>query len=268
MYENYEFTEDHIVMSSSPTRRLSEDALKTLIIADTQKSSERLADYFGFTNYVTIQDYVAKRPYLFPFDDTVITKDKDVYNTMEEDIDDPIKQIVLYVLPYEWNIVLQVLLDLLSSDGNIKNRVKKQVVDFFVTNADFTFISQCIHPQFTTGAFVEVFKVLFQETHSFEPNVTLLGKPSGKTFACCNQKLLNISPDIETVYMIGDNLVNDAAGANEFSHHGNQWKSVLVKTGIYKEGDDTRKFEIECIGENVVEVVKKLCEKHTIQLSI
>lgn len=114
MYENYEFTEDHIVMSSSPTRRLSEDALKTLIIADTQKSSERLADYFGFTNYVTIQDYVAKRPYLFPFDDTVITKDKDVYNTMEEDIDDPIKQIVLYVLPYEWNIVLQVLLDLLS----------------------------------------------------------------------------------------------------------------------------------------------------------
>ena len=35
------------------------------------------------------------------------------------------------------------------------------------------------------------------------------------------------------VYAVGDNILSDIIGANA---HG--WESILVKTGVYKDGDD------------------------------
>lgn len=48
---------------------------------------------------------------------------------------------------------------------------------------------------------------------------------------------VGLNDPMRRVYMIGDNPESDIRGANGYqSPHGSQWKSILVKTGVYKDG--------------------------------
>ena len=55
--------------------------------------------------------------------------------------------------------------------------------------------------------------------------------------------------NISTFYMIGDNTASDIEGANRqgklnLKKNGvNNWKSILLKTGVYKDGEDTNNAE-------------------------
>ena len=43
--------------------------------------------------------------------------------------------------------------------------------------------------------------------------------------------------ELKSVYMVGDNPASDILGANRYrSPSGTSWESILVQTGVYKEG--------------------------------
>lgn len=68
-------------------------------------------------------------------------------------------------------------------------------------------------------------------------------------------------PDLQTMYMIGDNPASDIAGAiaaNEVSNK--TWKSVLVETGIYKP-DTTPEHTPTVVKANVLKAVKWIIEE-------
>lgn len=90
------------------------------------------------------------------------------------------------------------------------------------------------------------------------------GKPYERTYLFAERTLLghhkNVNgpdaPRITTVYMVGDNPVSDIQGANNFiSPAGIKWKSILVCTGVYKEGS-----EPEHIPTRIVKDIKAAVE--------
>ena len=61
---------------------------------------------------------------------------------------------------------------------------------------------------------------------------------------------------LHRVYMVGDNPESDIRGANEFeSAHGTDWLSVLVRTGVHKEGM-TPKYKPRVVVDDVMAAVK------------
>jgi ribonucleotide monophosphatase NagD (HAD superfamily) len=65
---------------------------------------------------------------------------------------------------------------------------------------------------------------------------TNFGKPHSETYIFATNALADVAKRLkkdvgQNIYAVGDNLASDIAGANK---HG--WKSLLVKTGVYKDG--------------------------------
>lgn len=61
---------------------------------------------------------------------------------------------------------------------------------------------------------------------------------------------------LERVFMVGDNPESDIRGANEFqSPDGTEWTSVLVNTGVYREGSKPA-YAPKVIVKDVLEAVK------------
>ena len=71
-------------------------------------------------------------------------------------------------------------------------------------------------------------------------------------------------PDLDplrTVYMVGDNPASDIAGANKFrSGYRTEWRSLLVRTGIWQEGDELAHRPTEIRGD-VLEAVRWAVEE-------
>lgn len=73
---------------------------------------------------------------------------------------------------------------------------------------------------------------------------------------------------LERVYMVGDNPESDIAGANEYrSESGTEWKSVLVKTGVWSPerggGVEVLKgrFKPDAVVDDVREAVRWALER-------
>ena len=84
------------------------------------------------------------------------------------------------------------------------------------------------------------------------PRPTLAGKPTPGTYRFVEERLRSLAPDdgapvtAETqwcFYMVGDNPTSDMEGVRRANIHHmgstTQWRGVLVRTGVYKEGDET-----------------------------
>lgn len=101
------------------------------------------------------------------------------------------------------------------------------------------------------------------------PKEILIGKPTEATYLYGERVLRewNIeinglrAPNIDTVYMIGDNSASDIQGANSFqSPNGLEWKSILVETGVYKAGDEPP-VKPDHIVANVLEAVNLVVQE-------
>lgn len=97
---------------------------------------------------------------------------------------------------------------------------------------------------------------------------TVIGKPHAETYHYAEhtlntyrQKLLkqegeNDMPELDRVFMVGDNPESDIRGANDFqSPHGTKWSSILVKTGVYP-GHGKPKYKPTVVVEDVLQGVK------------
>ena len=128
------------------------------------------------------------------------------------------------------------------------------------SNPDVLWKSEHPFPRFGQGAFKLALRALYTERLRFlrVPSETIderiaafkqWGKPTEATFRFLEDRLRELSPKpgpvtAERFYMVGDNPTSDIEGARRANiHHrkGGQtsWQGVLVRTGVYKEGDET-----------------------------
>ena len=75
-------------------------------------------------------------------------------------------------------------------------------------------------------------------------SLTQWGKPTEGTFRFVEKRLRELAgADTQRFYMVGDNPTSDMEGvrrANIFHRNSSiTWSGVLVRTGVYKDGDET-----------------------------
>jgi HAD superfamily hydrolase (TIGR01456 family) len=201
----------------------------------------------GFRNTMSTTDFAACHPQLMP------NKKRDEKFSPPPAPAQRVAAVVIVETPEDWFEDLQVLCDVLQTDGRLGCRAAegRQPVRLIVCNEDFTFAWADVPPRFGPGAFVTCLEALYTRMTGRQLQYDTYGKPHAPAYSFAQRQLaLQLFPgaDIDsadraalpdgmTVYAIGDNPTSDIRGANAA---GNQWRSILVRTGVFdseKEND-------------------------------
>eukprot|EP01083_Nonionella_stella_P078073 213452_1 len=264
IFPGLELVDSQLIQPSRPIRALPSvinPKKRKLVVACSAERANALARAFGWINCISLQEYARARPELMP-----IQK----YDTPTEAEIDAAKisiDIVVILLrrPANWHEALQVLTDILRSDGvpGIDNESEKQTVEVLVGNPDAQFSGAYEVPRLTTGTFVTCLDATLKSCLGRPLNYTWVGKPSPLMNQCAEQELERLATElsesdnqstvpnehcsatnerktqtdrIERIYMIGDNPRSDIRGANL---RGGRWVSVLVRSGMFKGENDS-----------------------------
>ena len=119
----------------------------------------------------------------------------------------------------------------------------------YVTSNDLFYADNWPEPRLGSRAWTIAFEAIFQEVHGYAPTYTKFGKPESIAYDFAEKMIgdqcLKEGIEISNYYMIGDNPLSDIEGANRRGKENlqksgtNNWRSILVKTGVWKEGADT-----------------------------
>ena len=106
-------------------------------------------------------------------------------------------------------------------------------------------------------------KAIMENTYSITPELIEYGKPTKATYEYGKEIVDKMAAErnleISNYYMIGDNPRADIAGPNRM---GPNWRSILVRSGIYKQGhklsgDFVPTYEVENMHEAVQLILKE-----------
>ncbi|KAI5927030.1 HAD-like domain-containing protein [Camillea tinctor] len=273
-------TVEQFIQSHSPFKALvPKYGDKTILaLGGHGQQVRQLAHAYGFKNVLISSDIMAGCENLHPFPEMTRAHHEEhgcsptAQGHAQALLTTPIAAILMWTSPRDWCLDLQLIRDLLLSEGGrIGTRSGKNgdgalprhgfqqdgQPALFFSNPDVEWVTPYAFPRLAQGAFREALKAIWAHDTDgrAELQYTLYGKPSTTTYEYAEQALLdyhgsmskeeeeeaNSGKEIRTVYMIGDNPESDIQGANGFqSSRGLEWKSVLCETGVYVAGTEPR----------------------------
>lgn len=269
---NVELSTDNFVQSHTPFKGLvdrSQSPLgdKTILVTGSDASKCRdIAEQYGFKNVITPADILMAQPTIWPFDPLM----EELYAKTARPLPSPqpkISAILVFNDPRDWALDIQIITDLMFSEGGILGTYSAPKFDkrgrcvpvnqpfLFFSNPDLMWAAGYHLPRLGQGAFrASVLAVLdrrMRELGGFlgakftHQRIKTIGKPSFATYRYAETvlnlhraKVLHTSVEelepLSRVYMVGDNPESDIKGANDFNGKDHtKWTSVLVKTGVY-----------------------------------
>ncbi len=231
---------------------------------------------------MTPGDILTACPNIWPFSNLL----KDFYASNARPLpSDPLKIDAVFVFsdPHDWALDTQIILDLLlSKDGvlstySAKNGDKSLLNNgwyqdgqpkLIFSNPDLFWANSYPQPRLGQGGFRAALQGIWNEvTDGAELPKLVIGKPTRTTYLYAERvlqkhraELLGLKHEalgpLKKVYMVGDNPESDIRGTNEFnSPEGTEWESVLVTTGVWREGGKP-KYKPKIILNDVREAVK------------
>lgn len=266
-----------MVLSYTPWERtLARDYAdkRILLVGDPREAVLNVAKSYGFTRVTHYTDYAIMHPTVNPFRQAMeaATSHTAVANATQKkgasiannDKDEGSFECVLVMCdPYRWYEAMQISIDILCSPHTpltLDYDPAAAPVPIHFSNPDL--LSKFEHPlpRFAQGAFKVALKALYiarlralrvpEETidERVGSSFRQWGKPTEATFRFVEERLRSLVPagtepvTAERFYMVGDNPMSDLEGvrrANIF-HRGSttSWRGVLVRTGVYREGDE------------------------------
>ncbi|KAI0058631.1 HAD-superfamily hydrolase [Artomyces pyxidatus] len=225
----------------------------------------KVAEKYGFKKVYTTLDVKAWDPHVWPFHDLT---QKELASTKPVDFSrEPISAIFVFHDPRNWALDIQVMTDVLLSQGIIggpyihsstETSKGKPPVKVVFCNPDLQWRSEFERPRLGQGAFRVAFQAVFKALSGEEYPYVQYGKPTKATYDFAAEVLrqrmkeMHGGPaDHETnFYMIGDNPESDIAGANAAG-----WASVLVRTGVYDPTNGAPTHTPTHVAEHVEEAV-------------
>jgi len=257
---------NQLIMSQSPLESMTSLHNKVCLVSgpDHDGGCLQVAKNLGFKKIVTIDD-VRKA---FPYQDWVDRKRWPTNGqNVAPNVDFPnIEAIVLLGEPVRWETNLQLIIDVLVTNGCLSSKSMKRdeehQLPVVAVNLDLQWMAKAATPRFGHGAFLLCLESLYKKiTGKNLKYEALVGKPSVTTYEYAKDILekqarkLNVKR-LENIYMVGDNPLTDIYGANLFNrvldeapstddNHNVVTKqkclSLLVCTGVYQpeqNGDD------------------------------
>jgi len=132
----------------------------------------------------------------------------------------------------------------------VKEVLETGHVPIYFSNPDLWWANEYPHPRLGQGGFRAALNGVWKTVSGGkELEATTIGKPHQHTYAYAEDVLTawrtrqlgqekGGHPELKRVYMVGDNPASDIAGANGHrSLRGIEWVSVLVRSGVFRDGD-------------------------------
>lgn len=264
---------DQIILCHTPFQALVEQYKEAPILILGKDECIEVAKSYGFQQVYTTSMVHEMLPHAVPTRKSITPLEKDStpqYPAFEAAF--------VFHDPVDWTLDIQILSDILvHPDHNIPEIItpRKQLIPLYACNADIVYVTEHPYPRYTQGAFVETFRYLFQFYHEIPLELTYYGKPFKVQYEYAERLLqqqltrLQSSPAttaITTYYGIGDNPKSDIRGAR---NAGTNWKSILVKTGIFsKELDNDPIDPADIVLKDIVEAVNYLCQEFHYQIAL
>lgn len=204
----YEITEDQVVLAHSPLCLFKQFHDKRVLISG-QGPIKQIAEELGFKKTVTV-DELAKN---FPSLDYV---NKDRRNPTCGPVDPdfkPIEGIVLLSEPTTWETPLQLMVDVLMTQGmpsSLPSEIPYPHLPILACNMDLLWVSEAPIPRYGHGAFLVCLESLYKKVTGKDLIYNaLIGKPSEVTYYHANHMIMNhakkigIDHNIDTIYAVG-----------------------------------------------------------------
>lgn len=233
---------DQVIQAPSPLTVYKEFHKKRVLFIG-QDNTLDVAHSLGFVNAVTIDDVKAAYPLL----DMV---DHENRKSLQRYVPEPrpleqIDMIIMLGEPRRWETHLQLLVDLLMTNGkpdHTPNTMPEEHIPIVACNMDLVYMDQAVLPRFGHGAFLTCLQALYRQFTGHKLRYTsLLGKPSEITFRYAEHMLTVMSRRmgytrcIERMYFFGDNPDVDILGANLYNNFIRRYRHVSGGSGDYAQ---------------------------------
>ncbi|XP_074839869.1 haloacid dehalogenase-like hydrolase domain-containing 5 [Carettochelys insculpta] len=219
-----EVSPEQVILSHSPLRLFRQFHEKCVLVSG-QGPVEENARNVGFQNVVTIQDVRKAFPLLDMVDQSRRPKELPPLTT-----DFPtIEGVILFGEPVRWETSLQLIIDILLSNGNPGTElaaVPYPHIPVLACNMDLLWMAEAKRPRFGHGTFLVCLENIYKKITGKELKYeALIGKPSIVTYQYAEYLIKQQverqgwSSPICRLYAVGDNPMSDIYGANSYNNY-------------------------------------------------
>jgi len=230
-----------IIQSHTPMKDLVAKYRDTFVLVVGSAEAKSIAKQYGFRNIVTTGEVHATFPTIYgdkkPHESDMIP-DTSIFKQR-------IEAVVTFMDPLDYHRDLQIVYDVICGHGMLTGEESQHIPEWgedshlplFFSGPDFLFVNEWHRPRFGSGLYPLLLKKLYQEATGGSLEVMEFGKPHPVTyryaFDVLNRRAKESGVEqLDRIYMVGDNPHSDILGANQA---GPQWRSVLVRTGVFND---------------------------------
>lgn len=246
-----EVSPDQVMLSHSPLRMFTQFH-KMRVLVSGQGPVEEVAHNLGFQDVVTIDMLREAYPLLDVVDHNRRPKDSIPPTKGLPSID----AVILFGEPIRWETNLQLIVDVLLTNGNPDNNwssVRYPHIPVLACNMDLLWMAEAKNPRFGHGMFLVCLESLYKKVTGNDLKYeALIGKPSVVTYNYAEllirqqAEALGWAAPVKRLYAIGDNPMADIYGANLYNHYlqaARRTKAQMqAKAGGADTADDTLKM--------------------------
>lgn len=262
--------EDQLIQAHTPMKTLIPHHKRVLICGGPKDDVREVAENYGFEDVIRPVDVIRANPTIWPYhmftEEQIEEWGKDPSIT-KLDVDGdgcgenlPIDSILCFNDSRALGAELQLALDLLNSENGVlgtRRSIKssKPSIPIIFSNNDFLWSNEYKQPRFAMGALKIAIQTIYEKINGKPLEQLTLGKPEKVCYDYAHHILIDwrkvilgekeagnvclpqlndppiVSP-FKKVYMVGDNPESDIMGGNNY-----KWGTILVRTGVYQEGD-------------------------------
>ncbi|XP_054844449.1 haloacid dehalogenase-like hydrolase domain-containing 5 isoform X2 [Eublepharis macularius] len=220
----FKISPDWVILSHSPLRLFHTFHNKRILVSGQGPVAQNAKD-LGFQHIVTIEDVRKAFPLLDMVDQSRRPKELPPPTT-----DFPaIEGIVLFGEPVRWETCLQLIIDVLLSNGNPGadlSTVPYPHLPILACNMDLLWMAEAKMPRFGHGTFLLCLESIYKKMTGKELKYeALIGKPSTVTYRYAEHIIKQqmechgwMSP-LRQLYAVGDNPMADIYGANLYNRY-------------------------------------------------
>ncbi|KAI4901440.1 hypothetical protein NFI96_014726 [Prochilodus magdalenae] len=217
-------SQDQVMMSHSPLKMLRKYHDKYVLVSG-QGPVLDIAKNVGFTKVVSIDELRESFPLLDMVDHNRRPKlpSSPIVNLPK------VEAVVLFGEPIRWETNLQLIIDVLLTNGNLSNAYENSHsshLPLLACNMDLMWMAEAQAPRFGHGTFMvcleNIYKKITGRDLKYE---ALMGKPSELTYHYAEYLIREQAAErgwrspIRSLYAIGDNLMTDIYGANLYNRY-------------------------------------------------
>ncbi|XP_066553899.1 haloacid dehalogenase-like hydrolase domain-containing 5 isoform X2 [Amia ocellicauda] len=217
-------SQDQVMMSHSPLKMFKKYHDKCVLVSG-QGPVLDITKNLGFSNTITI-DMLREA---FPLLDMVDHNRRPKMPPSPPVNLPKIEAVILFGEPIRWETNLQLIIDILLTNGNLgtaHQNLRFPHLPLLACNMDLMWMAEAHSPRFGHGTFLvcleNIFKKITGKDLKYE---ALVGKPSEVTYHYAEYLIRAQAEErswrkpIRTLYAVGDNLMTDIYGANLYNRY-------------------------------------------------